>query len=220
MPRKSNSKYETKMMPLSELKPHPKNYRVHSDIQIEHLVESLKRYGYYRNIVIANDNTILAGHGVWQAAKKMRRKEMPVRQMDFDPDDPRALHILTGDNEMAGLAEKDDRALTELLKEIRHSELDTLLGTGFDESMLAALAMVTRPIEEIADFNEAAEWLGMPEYESMHDPLKIIMSFANEKNRQAFAEKIGAKISDKTISLWWPLKEGRDDISSLKFEIE
>ena len=63
--------HEAEMTPVSDLKPHPRNYKDHPDDQLEHIIESIKSTGFYRNIVIAQDGTILAGHGVVAAAKKM-----------------------------------------------------------------------------------------------------------------------------------------------------
>lgn len=160
-------------VPLADLKPHPRNYREHPDDQIEHLAQSIRQNGFYRNIVVARDNTILAGHGVALAAGRLGMLEVPVVRLPIDPDCPAALKVLTGDNEIEHLAEQDDRLLSELLKEIKEVDLDGLLGTGYDEAMLANLVFVTRPAGEIEDFDEAAHWVGMPEYHDGEEPLKL-----------------------------------------------
>jgi hypothetical protein len=54
----------TELIAIKELKPHPRNYRSHPEDQLVHLVNSIKQHGFYRNVVVAKDNTILAGHGV------------------------------------------------------------------------------------------------------------------------------------------------------------
>lgn len=146
--------FETEMVKLADLKPHPQNYQTHPQEQIEHLKASIAEHGMYRNVVIARENTILAGHGVVLAATQLGMKEVSAVRLDIDPDDPRALKVLTGDNEIEQLADVDDRALTEILKQI--NDEDALLGTGYDEKMLAALVYVTRPASEIADFDAAA----------------------------------------------------------------
>ena len=56
---------------IVDLKPHPRNYRGHPEGQVAHLEQSLRDHGIYRNVVVANDNTILAGHGVIVAAQKL-----------------------------------------------------------------------------------------------------------------------------------------------------
>ena len=209
---------------LRDLRPHPRNYKYHPDDQLEHLGESLLEFGMYRNVVVASDGTILAGHGVVQAAIRSGLESGPVRRMPFGPDDPRALKLIALDNEVSHLAENDDRVLSELLREIRDTSPAGLFGTGYDESMLAALVMVTRPASEISGVDAAAEWAGggMPEYDKGRDQHKLIVTFADEAGRGEFLELIGAKnirmSLGQTWSIAWPLKERRDDWSSIKFE--
>jgi hypothetical protein len=131
------------------------------------------------------------------------------------------LKVLTGDNEISHLSEKNDRLLTELLKEIKDNAEDGLLGTGYDEMMLANLLFVTRPESEISDINEAKEWVGMPEYQEGQETIKIVVSFRNETDRDNFITLIGnpslSGRNGQTWSLWWPPKE-KDDLSSVRFE--
>lgn len=155
--------FTTEQVALDDLVEHPRNYRTHPDDQVEHIVASIKAHGIYKNILIARDNTILAGHGTVKAARRAGLSSVPCKRLDLDANDARALKILAGDNEIAGLAEVDDRVLTELLRSIYTADDEhSLLGTGFDERMLASLAMATRPASEIADLDDAREWLGMP----------------------------------------------------------
>jgi hypothetical protein len=202
---------------INSVKPHPENYKEHPDDQLEHIVKSIEVNGIYRNIVISKDKYILAGHGVIEACKKLKIDTIPVITMPFNHDDIRAKKLVVSDNEVSNLAFPDDRKLTELLKEINEIDTDGLLGTGFDESMLANLLYVTRPKSEIQDFDHASEWVGMPEFESQRNPLKITMSFETEKDRKSFGKLLGLELTEKTKSLWYPLKE-RDDVLSVRFE--
>jgi len=122
---------------------------------------------------------------------------------------------------MAHLGMVDDRALTELLKEIKDFDADGLLGTGFDEMMLANLVFVTRSTDEIADFDAAAEWVGLPEYEDPGNNPKIILNFQNEDDRTEFIRKSGIGITKAGKShkwtAWWPPRE-RNDLSSIQFD--
>lgn len=210
--------HETINYDISELKPHPRNYRSHPEDQIDHLVRSIEEHGFYRPVVVARDGTILAGHGIVQAAKRMGLSEIPAVVIDIAHDDPKALKILTGDNEVGRLAEIDDRMLSEILKDIK--DMDELVGTGFNPMMLANLVMVTRPQSEINDINEAAEWVGMPEYEAQDEPLKLTVSFEDEEDRRNFMQLIGVGHTrfknQGTWSIWWPERE-REDPSSLRF---
>ena len=161
------------MTDVMKLKAHPRNYQQHPEIQLRHIIKSIETHGFYRNIVVAKDNTILAGHGVTEAAIRMGLKQVPVIKMDIDPEDPRALKLLTGDNEIGNLAVVNDRMLTELLKEVMGTEDLGLTGTGFDADQLSSLLMVTRPASEIKDSNQAGEWLGMPDWDVAPAALRL-----------------------------------------------
>ena len=93
---------------INDLKEHPKNYKKHPDDQLKHIISSIEEHGFYRNIVIAKDNTILAGHGVYQACKKINKKELPVIRLDIEHDSPQALKVLPSDNEIQNVADVDD----------------------------------------------------------------------------------------------------------------
>ena len=202
---------------VSDLKPHPKNYRSHPESQIEHLMKSIEEHGLYRYIVVAKDLTIHAGHGVVKAVTQLGIPEVKVIRLDIDADDQSALKILAGDNEISHLAEVDDRSLTTLLKGI--GDVGDLLGTGFDSKMLAALVMVTRPASEIKDMDEAAEWVGMPEYEAMSSTgmvrNAVVVHFRNNEDRLAFGELI--KQSVKPRYVWYPERTEPKDLVGDKF---
>src|SRR5262249_41458887 len=125
------------LIAIRELHPHPRNYRTHPPDQLEHIQQSIREHGLYRNVVIARENTILAGHGVVKACQEMQIEQIPVIRLPIDPDSPQALKLLTGDNEIGHLAEVDDRMFIEILKEVR--DLGELRGTGYDEMMLSNL---------------------------------------------------------------------------------
>lgn len=183
---------------LVDLKFHPRNYKRHPDDQIAHLMQSITEHGFYRNVVVARENTILAGQGVVQAAAKMGFKQIPVIRLDLDPNEPRALKVLTSDNEIGKLGETDDRALTELLKEIMQK--DSLDGTGYDAQRLAGLLYVTRPANEIRDTNQAAEWIGLPGYETAEVPWKLVVSFDSAEKREEFVKLMGVEAISKTAT--------------------
>jgi hypothetical protein len=217
MTNEADKEFQAVMTDPKMLKPHPRNYRKHPMSQLRHIIDSIETHGFYRNVVVAKDLTILAGHGVVDAALHMGLAKIPVITMDIEQDDPRAIKLLTGDNEISNLSEVNDRLLTELLKEVMGEQELGLTGTGFDAEQLASLLMVTRPTSEIKDKNEAAEWVGMPDWEVEPAPIKLIVSFANESDRSEFAAIVGYNLTEKTTSVWFPPRT-RDDNSGLKFE--
>lgn len=224
-PMKETANFKSEQVNINTLKPHPRNYRAHPDDQLNHIIESIKTNGFYRNIVVSSDDIILAGHGVVLAARKMGIEEIPIVRVQFSSTDAKALKLLTGDNEISKLGEVDDRLLTELLKEIKDADAEGLLGTGYDEKMLANLLFITRPEGEIKNFSEAAEWVGMPEYQAENENYTIHVQLEDEKARDDFLKFVGVKTITKTLrngkylSFWWPDKE-RNDRSSLRFTDE
>lgn len=141
---------------ITKLKAHPKNYRKHPKKQIDHIIASLKTNGQYRNVVIAKDGTILAGHGVVEAARYLKWTRIEVVRFPFGPQDPRSLKVMVGDNEIGNIAEDDDRELGRLLKSI--SKDGKLLGTGYDDNALDALLKSVDPKHvEFQVFDESAK---------------------------------------------------------------
>lgn len=126
-------------VPLAELRPHSRNDGRHPAEELAHLKQSLQEHGVYRNVVIAADGTILAGHGVVQAAQALGHTQILARRMPYGPNDPQALKILVGDNHIARLRMQDDAALVAVLQDLAEHDPLALLGTGFDEEALEAL---------------------------------------------------------------------------------
>jgi DNA modification methylase len=127
------------LLDVRTLTPHPRNDGSHPPGEIAHLRQSIREHGIYRNVVVANDGTILAGHGVVAAAQAEGRTHIPGQRRPYGPDDPRALKLLVGDNGIPQLRQRDDDVLVALLQELAATDPLALLGTGFDEAMLEAL---------------------------------------------------------------------------------
>ncbi len=214
---KLDFKYKTES--IGNLKAHPRNYRTHPDDQLEHIIQSIKDHGIYRNIVVAKDNTILAGHGVVLACLKMKIEQVPIIQLGIDANSPQALKVLTGDNEISHLGEVDDRALSEILKDIKDQA--NLFGTGFDDMMLENLVMVTRPGDEIKDFNAALHWTGLPEHTMVNETsIRLFITFPDEETRLQFLTKFKIKVDIARGLAWstrWPWEE-RQDTRNIAFE--
>lgn len=187
---------------ISKLKDHPRNYRDHPQAQLDHLIRSIEENGYYRNVVVAKDYTVLAGHGVVAALRKMDAQTIQVKRMSWRPDDPRALKLLASDNEVERLADVDDRALLELLRELHASEDLDLLGTGYDEATFEGL-------EELAGGtiveDPESEWSDLPDMSQEDLPVhrEITVKFHDDEGIRSFEEAIGRELPD-TKYFWYP----------------
>lgn len=222
MPRKPATVYmpQPELTNIDSLRAHPLNYKGHPADQVAHLAESIRANGIYRNVVVARDGTILAGHGVVEAARSLGYEAVPVVRLNLDADDPRALKVVVGDNEIAHLGVRDDRALSELLRVIAADDPLCLLGTGYNQEMLATLAMVTRPATELADFDAAAEWAGMPSYENPAHKHKLVISFPDTATREQYVRETSLRVDKREVGAWstrWPWTD-RDDLASQRFE--
>ena len=176
-------------VPVDSVRPHSRNYQTHPPAQVEQIAQSIREHGFYRSVVVADDGTILAGHGVVEAARLLDLPLLPVIRLPIRSDDPRALRVMAGDNELNNMAEVDDRALTELLRELYGEGGDAaLLGTGFDAEQLAAMAMVTRHSGEIRE-DDAGEWVGMGDYTPSKRIPIVNIQFDSFEERAAWCDE-------------------------------
>lgn len=96
-----------KMVPLSELKPHPKNRNNHSEDQIDRLARIFEYQGIRHPIIVSNlTGFIVAGHGRLAAAKKLALEAFPVDYQDFGSEEEEYA-FLVSDNSIALWAELD-----------------------------------------------------------------------------------------------------------------
>ena len=103
------------------------NPRVHSEIQIERLVNSLKEFGFTNPVLIDDTGNVIAGHGRISAAKKLGLDAVPTITLSHLSEEQRKAYIIA-DNQLALNSSWDD----DLLK----IELDKLTESGFDLSVL------------------------------------------------------------------------------------
>jgi|LSQX01.2.fsa_nt_gb hypothetical protein len=115
---------------IADLQAHPQNYRAHPPEQISAIKASLTRLGQFRAVVVNTEDTILAGHGVVQAAQELGWTEITVHVFEGDEAEQRL--VMVADNELSRKAEDDERSLMSLLREIGE-DFGDLRGTGWGE---------------------------------------------------------------------------------------
>ena len=112
---------------VEELIPYARNARTHSSAQITQIAASIKEFGFLAPIVIAEDNTILCGHGRFYAAQKLGLKKIPcVKESHLTEAQKRAYII--ADNKLSINAGWDDELLA--------VELSDLQGEGVPSQVL------------------------------------------------------------------------------------
>jgi len=94
---------QVEVVPIDSVRPHPKNTRRHPPEQLELLKNSLREFGQYRPIVVhAGTDYILAGNGVYEAARQLGWETIRIVRVECD--ETHALAILMADNRLAELS--------------------------------------------------------------------------------------------------------------------
>lgn len=122
---------------VSDLIPYIRNARTHSESQIAQIAASIKEFGFLSPILIAEDNTILAGHGRLAAARKLGLKQVPCVKESHLTETQRRAYIIA-DNKLSLNAGWDEDMLAIELSELQGADFDLDL-LGFDESELASI---------------------------------------------------------------------------------
>ncbi len=103
---------------INELKPYENNARLHSDEQIEMIVNSINEFGFVAPVIIDENNMILVGHGRTEAAKRAGLEKVPFRRVTHLTDEQKRAYILA-DNKLSDLGDWDFEILTEELQNIQ-----------------------------------------------------------------------------------------------------
>ena len=123
---------EIKTVQIANLKPHPKNPRIHPESAITKLVRSVKEFGWTNPVLVSEDGYILAGHARVKAAEKAGLSEVPVIYLPLAGD--KALAYMIADNKLQDETDWDYPELKGLLQELDTGAFDIeLTGFGMEE---------------------------------------------------------------------------------------
>ena len=114
---------------ISALRPYAGNARTHSKRQIRQLGESITRFGFTNPVLIADDDTIVAGHGRVLAAQSLGMTHVPTLRLSHLSDAERRAYIIA-DNKLALNAGWDQELLAIELQALVDLDFDLEL-TGF-----------------------------------------------------------------------------------------
>src|SRR3977135_1102894 len=124
--------------PIERLMPYARNARTHSDAQVSQIAASIREWGWTNPVLVAEDGTIIAGHGRVLAARKLRITDVPVMiASDWTDAQKRAYAI--ADNKLTLNGGWDEELLGLELGELEILGFDLDL-IGFTESEREALA--------------------------------------------------------------------------------
>lgn len=163
---------------VNDVTPHPQNYNMHPETQVEELQASLDQFDQFKNIVVWSPaevidlgngqnlypdvSYILAGHGFWLATSKAGREFIEVKDYTGIPYEE-ALLLMETDNAAPLGAIVDTAKLAALAERTR--------GLVADRPRLEAMLTRAREAAGVVDLN-AVEF---PEYdESVEDEVEYI----------------------------------------------
>jgi len=125
------------MRALAELLPYARNSRTHPKSQILKLAAAIREWGWTTPILIAEDGTIISGHGRALAAETLGIRDVPVMVARGWTEEQQRAYVLA-DNQIALDAGWDKELLASELADLKALDFDLAL-TGFDKPDLDAL---------------------------------------------------------------------------------
>jgi DNA modification methylase len=142
---------------IDKLIPYARNARTHSDEQVAQIAASIREFGFNNPVLIADDNSIIAGHGRVMAARKLNLSEVPCIRLSHLSETQRKAYILA-DNKLALNAGWENNLLSVELDELVNSGFDISL-TGFTQEEMDAL----KPIEVTEGLTDEDETPEVPD---------------------------------------------------------
>lgn len=109
---------------IDKLVPYARNSRTHTDDQVDRIASSMREWGWTNPALIAEDGTIIAGHGRILAAKKLGLTHVPVMVARGWTDAQRRAYVVA-DNQLAIAGAGWNLDMLKI-------ELDDLKASGFD----------------------------------------------------------------------------------------
>ena len=136
------------MRKVGDLPSYKGNARTHSKKQVRQIADSIARFGFTNPVLVAGDDTIIAGHGRVMAAKLLGMTEVPTLKLSHLNEVERRALVLA-DNKLALNAGWDSELLAIELQGLIDLDVDLSL-TGF------SIAEADLAIDQASDASVAA----------------------------------------------------------------
>lgn len=169
-----------KLVPISELKPHPKNPNKHPRKQLELIGKAIKDNGWRVPITVSNlSGYIVRGEGRYLAAQLNGLTHVPVDFQDYESES-HELADLIADNKLPKGAEIDSKLELEILSSLDTGVIDLEI-TGYSNKELENL------------FNEAREDESKTLYPitaKLHEKYDYVMIFTTNETDLLFLHQV------------------------------
>src|SRR5690606_29362012 len=141
---------------LDDLVPYARNARTHSEAQVAEIAGSIREFGFVNPVLIAEDGTLIAGHGRVLAARLLGMDTVPAITLAGLSDTQRRALVLA-DNRIALNAGWDEALLALELSDLKEAgfdlgimgfedgELDRLLSGSDDDDASTAPVVIPEP---------------------------------------------------------------------------
>lgn len=181
-------------VPITDLIPYENNAKEHTPEHITQIIRSIREFGFNDPIAIDETNTIIEGHGRYEALKELNYKEVPcIRLTGLSEAQIRAYNI--AHNKLTLNSGFD---LDKLEKEFLDIPEDLLKVTGFEDWEIDSILKRSEPEEE--------------EYEEREESEKYCLKiFIDKKHRTAINEYIEDNGQDVIIEQILALVEENKD---------
>jgi ParB-like chromosome segregation protein Spo0J len=142
-----------KQLPLTALTPYEKNANIHPENQIKQIADSITKYGFNNPILIDKDGGIIAGHGRYEAAMRLKLEKVPTVCLDHLTPEQKRQYIIA-DNKLAEGSYWDEDVLA---MELSDMDVDFSV-MGFEEG--EGETLIAENIETISDTKGEEETKG------------------------------------------------------------
>jgi DNA modification methylase len=117
---------------IEDIKPDPRNPRIHSRKQIRKLAGAIREFGFNTPLLLGSGAKLLAGHARLEACKLLGLSVLPTISLEHLTE-AQARAFIISDNRLSEISEWDDRLLAEHLKDLSEMALDFSIElTGFE----------------------------------------------------------------------------------------
>lgn len=133
--------YDKKQIPISSIVKYENNARIHSQTQLEQIIDSIKTFGFVNPLIVDEKNNLIAGHGRLEAVEIINMRggidDKPIEEIPAivvtGLSDAERRALIIADNKIAENSSWDyDKLASEL--ESLQQELENFSVLGFDDN--------------------------------------------------------------------------------------
>lgn len=131
-PKMASGKIELRA--IEDVVPYANNAKDHPDKQVDQIIASIKEFGWTIPILVAEDGTVIAGHGRLLAARKMGLQKVPVIVAKGMSDEQRRAYTIA-DNRLTEGGRWDREKLALEIGDLKALEFD-ISTLGFSKAQV------------------------------------------------------------------------------------